>query len=250
MSKLFISKLPKTVSAEEVKEFLENLMPEATRIQLLLGSQHHEHKGYAYAHFAGEEAATEALQRLCGDEPPSLHGVAITAKRASRVSDAVESDVTPLPAALAHFSHSQCVTVAPPSLVDELNGVVARCSVNDNLEAVAFATGAEAAACVASSGGRVVKCTPPRLPELLASREATKRRREEPPVVKSGEAATEGSAGDIVTAYERLGYTALSPSQLLQLVEDFLEGRGRVAVQDREGHVALLNLPAYISALE
>nr|CCC94921.1 unnamed protein product [Trypanosoma congolense IL3000] len=248
MTKLFVTKLPKNVPSDELKELLQELMPDAKHIQLLLGSESQMHKGHAYVHFATNEAAAGALRRVHTNGTPSLCGSVITIRRASCASDVPDVVAPPLPPPLAHFGHTRCVAVSPPSLADQLKGVVAQCDVSPNLTVVAFESCSEADACVLANGSCAVRCLPPRLPELLAPHGSAKRQREVSPA-KTSEGANDGGE-DIVETYENLGFVALTPSQLLLVMGDFLEGHGRIAVQDREGHMAVLNLPAYASALD
>lgn len=264
MFQLFVSKLPKSVPAGEVEEFLRELFPAATHIQLLRGSHSGEHKGHAYAHFANEAAVTDALRRVEDTTPPTLHGAPIHVKRASRV-DAVKSSLLapqPLPPQLAHYSYSTCACV-PSSLVETLDGVGARCELPNGVTAVAFGTEEQMATAVTSCRGDAAKCLPPLLPELLSRGAARKRGRAGDADSSSscpphhsphshGDVKEEGTAAgaDVVASYERRGFVPLTPAAALTLVRDFMEGRGRIAVKDRRGNVAVMCLPAHAAALE
>ncbi|KEG15009.1 hypothetical protein DQ04_00221120 [Trypanosoma grayi] len=270
MPKLFVSKLPKSVPADEVEGFLEGLFPDATHIQLLRGSYSGSHKGHAYAHFASEVAAADALHRLGETSPPTLHGETFRVRRGGRVEATDKSVISPqpLPPQLADHSYSLCACVSP-SLADTLDDVVDRCQLSRSgggAVAVVFATEERATAAVMAHRGRVALCLPPLLPQLLSSRAAKRRRREreedgaddneerDPGDEEDEEVEGEGEGGDgdgdVVVAYERHGLVPVSPAQALLLVRELMEGRGRIAVKDRKGHVAVLNLPAHATALE
>ncbi|KAH9600169.1 RNA recognition motif domain [Trypanosoma melophagium] len=277
MHKLFVSKIPKSVSTEEVEKFLKDLFPEATHIQLLQGSHSGEHKSHAYAHFNDEAAAVEALQRSSNTTLPTLHGVLIHVKRASRL-DVVEANGTSnrdtnatrltshsLPPQLAQYKYTLCAFLLS-RVVDTLEGVVARCQLEDDVTAVAFETEEYLAAAMAMHPGIVTRCLPPQLPDLLSSLDTRKRRRNHREENDEKEYRDKESLGNNVTdkkdnfldSSDKLlrfynkerGLMPLSPAQALLAVRNLMEGRGCIAVRDHEGNIAVLNLPAHVTALE
>ncbi|EAN87290.1 putative RNA-binding protein 34 [Trypanosoma cruzi] len=267
--RLFVSRLSKSVPAKEVEEFLAKLFPEAVHIQLLQGSHSGTHKGHAYVHFSDEATAADVLRRLGEGPTPTFHELSIHVKRASRL-DTGENNLfipQPLPPQLAHYAYSVCATVSS-SVVDTLDGVVARCELSDGVTAVAFASEAKMTAALETCRENAAKCLPPLLPELLSSRIMRKRRRSDEDggenhcrddlnesrnsgvdSVNDGPRTLEGGA-DVVAAYERRGFVPLAPAVALTLLQDFMEGRGRVALKDQKGHMAVMTLPAHAMALE
>ncbi|RNF18805.1 uncharacterized protein Tco025E_04337 [Trypanosoma conorhini] len=269
MFKLFLSKLPKSVPAKETGEFLATLFPEAVHIQLLQGSQSGTHKGHAYVHFDNEAAVTDALRRVGEGPPPTLHEVPIHVRRASRVEAGEHDSLSPqaLPPQLAHYAHSMCATVSS-SAVDALDGVVARCELGDGVTAVAFGTEAQLTAALESCRENASRCLPPLLPELLSSQVTRKRRRGDEDG-DGGSHRREGrndshdtgagvgerpltleTAADVVALYERRGLEPLTPAAALALLQDFMGGRGRIALKDQKGNIAVMMLPAHATALE
>ncbi|ORC84902.1 uncharacterized protein TM35_000401690 [Trypanosoma theileri] len=278
MHKLFISKIPKSVPSEEVEKFLKDLFSEATHIQLLQGSHSGEHKGHAYAHFTNETSAVEALERISNTSPPTLDGVLIHVKRASRLDVEEENSKSthdtktttrlisyPLPPQLAHYTYTMCACFFS-TVVDTLEGVVARCQIEDGVTAVAFEKEENMIAAMAMHAGSATRCLPPLLPDLLSSLETRKRRRTRTEEVSEKEHREKESLGNntrdtrdtfldssdkLLRLYKKeRGLTPLSPAQALLAVRNLMEGRGCIAVRDREGHIAVLNLPAHVSALE
>ncbi|RNF12543.1 hypothetical protein TraAM80_00259 [Trypanosoma rangeli] len=269
MFKLFVSKLPKSVSAEETGDFLATLFPEAVHIQLLQGSRSGTHKGHAYLHFKSEVAVTDALRRLEEGPPLIFHEVSIHVKRASRVETVEHGSLPPqtLPPQLAHYAHSMCATVSS-SAVDALDGVVARYELSDGVTAVAFGSEVQMTAALESCRGNASRCLPPLLPELLSSHNTRKRRRGDKDDDGGSHRKEElkdfhdtgagvgdgpltlGSGADMVASYERRGLVPLTPATALTLLRDFMEGRGRIALKDHKGHIAVMLLPAHAAALE
>ncbi|ESL11112.1 hypothetical protein TRSC58_01147 [Trypanosoma rangeli SC58] len=271
MFKLFVSRLPKSVPAEETEEFLATLFPEAVHIQLLQGSRSGTHKGHAYLHFKSEVEVTDALRRVEEGPPPIFHEVSIHVKRASRVETMEHGNLSPqtLPPQLAHYAHSMCATVSS-SAVDALDGVVARYELSDGVTAVAFGSEVQMTAALEACRGNASRCLPPLLPELLASHNTRKRRRGDKDDDRSSHRKEElkdfhgtgagvgvgdgpltlGSGADVVASYERRGLVPLTPAAALTLLRDFMEGRGRIALKDQKGHIAVMLLPAHAAALE
>ncbi|KAG8345954.1 hypothetical protein ERJ75_000992000 [Trypanosoma vivax] len=244
MPKLFVTGLCKSKPAATVEHLLSVLMPEAAHIQLLRGSQECEHKGHAYIHFSDEEIMMTVLERLKKMLPlPELPSVQL--RPVNQVA-ATESGSFNLPPELSNFSSSQCVAVPSASsfsFLNNLEGVVARCDAGNDTVVLAFQGDEEASKAIAMHNGKLKRCIPPLLADVLAQRAGERRGR-------VGDTAVDEKSDDIVATYEARGFQPLSLAQMLSIIGDLVDGRGRVAVSDSAGDVAILNLPAFASALE